>query len=80
MSFLSRRKRAPSVELRSVAQSSLWRLEVGEVDAADMVYAADGVALGEVDAAESCSTRRTEARCGAVDAADTGSTLWMRSL
>ena len=61
-----------------MAQSSLWRLwrlGVVEVDAADMVYAADWVARGEVGAAESCSTRRTEAHCGAVDAADTGSTL-----
>jgi hypothetical protein len=92
----SRRKRTPSGEVRSMTQSSLWRLGVGEVDAADMVYAADwgalwhgrhsghgvdaveAVALGEVGAAESCSTRRTEARCGAVDAADTGSTLWTK--
>jgi hypothetical protein len=37
----SRRKRTPSGEVRGMAQSSLWRLGVGEVDAADMVYAAD---------------------------------------
>lgn len=65
-----------------MTQSSLWRLGVGKVDAADMVYAADwgaqwrsgrighgvdaveGVARSEVGAAESCSTRRTESRCG----------------
>ena len=48
-----------------MAQSSLWRLwrlGVVEVDAADMVYAADGVARSEVGAAELCSTRRTEAQ------------------
>jgi hypothetical protein len=41
----SRRKRTPSGEVRSMTQSSLWRLGVGEVDAADMVYAADWGAL-----------------------------------